>query len=68
MNEPLIQILLVTLSIAFTCWAGVIAWIGNGIRQDLKEESRKLNQYIVRTEQRLAILETHMGMKNHEAG
>lgn len=55
------EAILTILSLAFLCWAGVIAWIGNGIRTDLKEESRKLNKYIVQTEKRLAILETQAG-------
>lgn len=52
------------LAMAFGMWAGVVAWIGNGIRsdlkaigEDLKEESEKLNTYIVQTETRLARLE-----------
>lgn len=56
------EFLLAVLSVAFLCWAGVIAWIGQGIRADLKEESRKLNEYIVSTERRLAIIETHIGL------
>jgi hypothetical protein len=53
------------LAVAFGAWAGVVAWIGQGIRgdlksigQDLKEESEKLNEYIVHTESRLARIET----------
>ena len=49
---------------AFGAWAGVVAWLGQGIRkdlqalgEDLKEESYRLNQYIVQTEVRLARLE-----------
>jgi hypothetical protein len=52
------------LTVAFGLWAGVV---GFGVKRiteqlerigmDLKEESRKLNQYIVQTEARLAILE-----------
>ncbi len=52
------------LTIAFTAWAGVVRWgvqkISdqlNDIGDDLKTESAKLNQYIVQTETRLAILE-----------
>ena len=55
------------LSVAFGMWAGVVAWIGNGIRNDirgmaseLKDESKKLNQYIVQTETRLAVLENEV--------
>jgi hypothetical protein len=52
------------LALAFGAWAGVVGYIGRGIRQDLqtiaadlKEESKKLNQYIVSTETRLARIE-----------
>ena len=59
------------LTVAFTLWAGVVRWgvkrisdqletIGN----DLKSERQKLNQYIVQTEARLAILEDRV--INHE--
>ena len=56
------EVISTILSIAFGCWAGVIVWIGNGIRSDIKEESRKLNQYIVQTEKRLAVIETTIGL------
>jgi hypothetical protein len=53
------------LALAFGAWAGVVGWLGAGIRsdiqelgKDLKDESRKLNQYIVQTETRLAKLES----------
>ena len=49
---------------AFTAWAGVVAYGVRGIRsdlrgisEDLRRESEKLNQYIVQTESRLAVLE-----------
>lgn len=52
------------LALAFTAWAAVVGWIGQGIRSDLgeigddlKRESEKLNQYIAQTEARLARLE-----------
>jgi len=55
------------LALAFGAWAGVVGFIGHGIRTDLraigadlKEESRKLNQYIVQTETRLARIEEHL--------
>ena len=52
------------LALAFGLWSGVVAWgvkrvtdqLG-AIGKDLKEESRKLNEYIVVTETRLALLE-----------
>lgn len=53
------------LALAFAAWAGVVAWIGQGIRADikdigldLKEESERLNKYVVQTESRLSRLET----------
>lgn len=52
------------LTAAFTAWAGVVAYGVKGIRSDLQgisfrldRESEKLNQYIVQTESRLAVLE-----------
>ena len=60
------DVVVAVLSLAFGLWAGVVGWIGQGIRKDLhgiaadlKEESRKLNSHIVATEKRLAIIETH---------
>ena len=62
------EIIIAVLSVAFGLWAGVVAYIGNGIRSDLRiiaermqRESEKLNQYIVQTEKRLAVLEDRMG-------
>ena len=59
------------LSVAFGLWAGVVAW---GVRRitgqleniskDLRDEAKKLNSYIVQTEARLAVLESHLGV-NH---
>ena len=58
------------LGLAFGAWAGVVGWLGHGIRNDLQgirsdlaKESQKLNQYIVQTESRLAVLEDRA--KNH---
>ena len=58
-------------AIAFGLWAGIVGWIGAGIRADIKEmakamqaESRKLNQYIVQTETRLAVIEAQTGLRN----
>ena len=63
--------LVMAFTAAFTAWAGVVGFIGYGLRQDirnarqtmqegmqgirddLKEESKKLNEYIVHTEKRL---------------
>jgi hypothetical protein len=57
-------ILAMALTFSFTAWAGVVAYGVKGIRGDLKDigsdlkaESEKLNEYIVRTESRLAVLE-----------
>jgi len=58
------ELIIAVLSVAFGLWAGVVGYIGNGIRSDLRiiadrmqRESEKLNQYIVQTEKRLAVLE-----------
>ena len=66
------------LALAFGAWAGVVGFIGHGIRsdlraigQDLKDESRRLNQYIVQTEKRLVLIEDHLdlnGGKSREVG
>lgn len=59
------------LALAFTAWAGVVGYIGVGIRNDfqkigkrlddirtdLRQESERLQRYIVQTETRLAVLE-----------
>jgi hypothetical protein len=50
------------LAVAFTAWAGVVGYIGGGIRNDLKKVSADLNKYIITTETRLAIIETHLGI------
>jgi hypothetical protein len=59
------------LALAFGAWAGVVGWLGHGIRNDLRGirsdlalESQKLNQYIVQTESRLAVLEDRV--KSHD--
>jgi hypothetical protein len=52
------------LALAFGAWAGVVAWLGQGIRNDvkgiaegLKDQSKRLNEYVVQTEARLARIE-----------
>ena len=52
------------LAISFTAWGGIVAYFAHGIRTDLRgiarnlaDEAEKLNQYIVQTEARLAVLE-----------
>ena len=52
------------LALAFGMWAGVVGWLGHGIRSDiqklgtgLKENSERLNAYVVQTEARLARIE-----------
>lgn len=59
------------LGLAFGAWAGVVGWLGHGIRTDLKTiakdmraESEKLNQYIVQTESRLSVVEDRLKV-NH---
>lgn len=58
-------------AVAFGCWAGVVGYIGAGIRADIRKmaeimriESIKLNEYITQTETRLAVLETKAGIRN----
>lgn len=60
-----IELFIAFFGVAFGLWAGVVAFIGHGIRtdlrgirSDLKKESEKLNTYIVQTETRLAVLES----------
>jgi hypothetical protein len=71
MQVEVSEFIISILSMAFGLWAGVVAWIGHGIRSDLKDisvdlksESIKLNTYIVQTEKRLAIIETAVGLNN----
>ena len=52
------------LALAFGAWAGVVAWLGQGIRSDVKsiaegltDQSKRLNEYVVQTEARLARIE-----------
>jgi hypothetical protein len=52
---------------SFGVWAGVVAWGVRrvtaqleGIGQELKDQSKKLNEYIVDTETRLARIEERM--------
>ena len=59
------------LALAFACWAGVVGYLGRGIRgdlqtiaRDLREQSHRLNEYIVSTEVRLATIEQHIGMSS----
>jgi hypothetical protein len=46
------------LGVSFTAWAGIVAWVGNGIRSDLRQLSERLQAHIVQTEGRLATLES----------
>ena len=66
--DPIAQLLLALLALAFGMWSGVVLFIGQGIRTDLrgigadlKQESKRLNEYILQTETRLTRLE-----ENHE--
>jgi hypothetical protein len=52
------------LALAFGAWAGVVGFIGHGIRMDLKQigvdlkiQSKELSNYIIQTETRLARIE-----------
>ncbi len=53
-----------TLAFAFGLWAAVVGWLGrqvirrmDAIAASLEKESERLQQYIVQTETRLAVLE-----------
>lgn len=55
---------LTLLGLAFGLWAGVVGWIGKGIRSDLssifgqlQNQSERLNEYVLQTETRLARIE-----------
>jgi hypothetical protein len=57
------------LALAFACWAGVVGWMGRGIRSDLqgigtelRSQAQRLNEYIIATEVRLATIEQHIRM------
>ena len=57
------------LALAFACWAGVVGWMGRGIRSDLqgigselRSQAKRLNEYIISTEVRLATIEQHIRM------
>ena len=59
---------LALLALAFGAWAGVVGFIGHGIRMDLRQigtdlktQSKELNTYIVQTESRLARIEQKIG-------
>lgn len=63
------------LGLAFSLWALVVGWIGHGIRSDLRgiredlaEESAKLNQYIVQTESRLSVVEDRLKINDRIGG
>lgn len=65
------SLLTLALTTAFGAWAAVVAWgvkriTGQleNIAHDLKAESEKLNEYIVQTERRLAVLEDRMDNHN----
>lgn len=70
MEEHINTVIGLAFTAAFTAWAGVVAYGVKGIRADLKgisdrldREAQKLNQYIVQTETRLAVLEDRVA--NH---
>lgn len=63
-------LLTVAFTAAFTAWAGVVAYGVKGIRSDLRgisdrldREAEKLNEYIIQTETRLAVLEDRIDVK-----
>lgn len=68
------EILVSILSLAFLCWAGVVGFIGHGIRGDLRDirrevrsfggelkvEGEKFNRYVIQTERRLSVVEDRL--------
>ena len=61
------------LAISFGMWAAVVAWIGRGIfrRMDsialqMQNESAKLNEYIVQTESRIAVVEDRLKLRGRD--
>ena len=61
------ETLLSLFTLAFTSWAGVVLWVGMGLRRDgrdirdeLKAVSQQLNEYVLSTEKRLTYLETQI--------
>ncbi len=58
------ELISAAVAMAFGAWAGVVGWLGHGIRQDIRSlsktltnQSERLSAYIVQTETRLAVLE-----------
>ncbi len=63
------DVIMAILSVSFLAWAGVVGWIGQGIRSDLKglstdlsKQASRLNDYIVQTESRLSVLEDRVNL------
>jgi hypothetical protein len=63
------EVLQFLLASAFTAWAGVILWIGNGLltridrlTSEITKTDEKLSSYILQTETRLALLEDRLEM------
>ena len=71
MEIDIATVLATVLTLAFSAWAGVVAWFAHGIRGDLKDiatfsrqEAEKLNLYIIQTESRLSVVEDRLKV-NH---
>jgi hypothetical protein len=68
------ELVVALVALAFGAWAGVVAWLGNGIRSDLRtiareldQQTDKMNSYIIQTEKRLAVLEDRVHNARHTA-
>jgi membrane protein implicated in regulation of membrane protease activity len=60
MEMAFVKALLAILALAFTAWAAVIAWLGKGMFRRLDRTSETLQEYIVQTETRLAVIEDRL--------
>lgn len=67
------EVIFSLLTLAFLAWAGVVGWMGRMVGRKLDRivdrldnEAEKLNEYIIQTEARLAVLESKVngGNKN----
>ena len=66
------ELIAAIIAVAFGAWAGVVAWLGHGIRQDihllsraLNDQGERLNSYILQTETRLALLEERISISRN---
>jgi hypothetical protein len=58
--EPVAFEISTVFAVAIGLWAGVIAWLGKGILNRLDSTASSLQDYIVQTEARLAVVEDRL--------